>query len=171
MSGIDAAGTNPSASPWEAPAPVLFNAWKHHAGFLRQRVGEAVAAGALALDALARQLVVIGTELMDLYTGRLSPALIAGGVAAQLRAEHRLGLEAFRAWVTAEGGYRVLTFPEDASRWVLRLGDEAGRYVHVHPGRWAPHTRRVRANVLKTAVLAVAHAGVFGGDPRSRGCV
>jgi hypothetical protein len=51
---------------------------------------------------------------------------------------------------------------------VLRQGDEAGRYVHLHPGRWAPATRRVRANVLKTAVLALADAALHGGDPRDR---
>src|SRR5262249_49932960 len=56
-------------------------------------------------------------------------------------------------------------FPEDNSRWVLRLGDEADRYVHVHPARWAPETLRVRANVLKTAVLVLAYVGIHGGDP------
>jgi hypothetical protein len=48
---------------------------------------------------------------------------------------------------------------------VLRHGEEEGRYVHLHPGRWVPQTRRVRANVLKTAVLALAWVGVHGGDP------
>jgi len=48
--------------------------------------------------------------------------------------------------------------------WVLRAGAEEGRYVHVHPGRWAPATRRVRANVLKTAVMVLAYFGVHGGD-------
>ena len=52
------------------------------------------------------------------------------------------------------------------SRWVLRRGTEPGRHVHVHPARWAPHTLRVRANVLKTAVMVLAHASVYGGDPR-----
>jgi hypothetical protein len=58
-----------------------------------------------------------------------------------------------------------VTVPQDGSRWVLRLGDETGRYVHVHPARRAPHTRRVRANVLKTAILVPADAAVHGGDP------
>ena len=30
----------------EVPPPVLFNTWKHHAGALRQRIAEAVRAGA-----------------------------------------------------------------------------------------------------------------------------
>jgi hypothetical protein len=37
--------------------------------------------------------------------------------------------------------------------------------VHVHPGRRTPNTCRVRANVLKTAVMALAYAGARGGGP------
>jgi hypothetical protein len=150
---------------WEAPAPVLLNAWKHHAGFLRLQIREA------ALDDLARRLVVVGTELMDLYVGRLTPAEIGAAVLDALRAEGRLEAPAFRDWVREAGGYRVLPLAADGSRWVLRMGDENGLYVHAHPGRWAPQTRRVRANVLKTAVLALADAAARGGDPLDLGRV
>src|SRR5439155_910547 len=77
----------------------------------------------------------------------------------------------YRAWVEGQGGYGILTFPEDESRWVLRLGDEGDRYVHVHPGRWTPATLRVRANVLKTAVMVLAYVGAHGGDPLDRALV
>jgi hypothetical protein len=145
--------------------PVLLNTWKHHAGALRQAIAEAVRAGEPGLQTLAGQLIVIGTELMDLYVGPLSPVAIADRVLQTLRADNRLSLDAYRAWLQQNGGYAVLTFPEDHSRWVLRLGDEADRYVHVHPARWAPETLRVRANVLKTAVLVLAYIGIHGGDP------
>jgi hypothetical protein len=147
--------------------PVLLNCWKHHAGALKQRIALAVRGGPAAVQALADQLVVIGTELMDLYTGALSPAEIAGKVLAALQADRRLALDGYRAWLKENNGYQVLTFPEDQSRWVLRLGEEDGRYVHVHPARWAPATLRVRANVLKTAIMVLAYAGVHGGDPLS----
>jgi hypothetical protein len=145
---------------------VLLNTWKHHAGALRQRIAEVAEAGESALQGLAGGLVIIGAELMDLYIGHLSPAAIAGKVLATLQADNLLSLDAYRAWLRASDGYRVLTFPEDESRWVLRLGDEADRYVHVHPARWAPQTLRVRANVLKTAVMVLAHVGIWGGDPQ-----
>jgi len=148
----------------ELPFPVLLNGWKHHAGFLRQRIVLAAAGGEAGLEDLAGQLVVIGTALMDLYTGQLAPAEIGDRVLAALKVDNRLSLDAYRAWVQAAGGYQVLAFPEDASRWVLRLGDETGRYVHVHPGRWSPATLRVRANVLKTAVMLLAHAAAHGGS-------
>jgi hypothetical protein len=160
---------NPSLS--EAPPPVLFNAWKHHAGALRHRIADVGHGGDAALAALPADLLVIGAELMDLYTGPLTPAEIGERVLARLRDEGRLAWEAYRPWVEKGGGYRTLTFPEDSSVWVLRAGDPAGRYVHVHPGRWAPATRRVRANVLKTAVMVLAHVAVHGGDPLDVGLV
>ncbi len=152
-------------SAFDVPPPVLFNAWKHHAGALRRRIAEAAGAGADGLAALAPQLLVIGTELMDLYTGDLSPADIGAGIVDQLRAEGRLDPDVYRRWVEENHGYRVLALPADSSAWVLRFGEEGGRYVHVHPGRWTPHTRRVRANVLKTAVMALADAAARGADP------
>jgi hypothetical protein len=160
----------PADSEWIAPPPVLFNAWKHHAGFLRRQIAGAVQRGGPGLEELARGLVVVGTDLMDLYVGALSPHAIGAAVLAQLRAECRLDLDAYRTWLAGQSGYAVLALP-DGSRWVVRLGDEGDRYVHVHPGRGSPATRRVRANVHKTAVLALAWAGVHGGDPTERALV
>jgi hypothetical protein len=144
----------------------LLNTWKHHAGALRHRIALTIRTGETALADLASQVAVIGTELMDLYIGPLAPAEIAGHVLALLRDADLLPLAAFREWLQGNGGYRLITLAPDQSSWVLRLGDEADRYVHVHPARWAPGTRRVRANVLKTALLVLAYAGIRGGDPQ-----
>jgi hypothetical protein len=132
---------------------------------LRQRIEQTIHEGASALDELADQVVVIGSELMDLYTGCFSPAEIAARIVAQLDEAGRLSVESYRAWLQANGGYGGLTFAEDTSQWVLRMGDENDRYIHVHPARWASATRRVRANVLKTAILVLAYAGIRGGNP------
>src|SRR5438067_8986486 len=92
-------------SQWDVPAPVLFNPWKHHAGFLRHRVAQTARGGEEALRGLAAELVVIGSELMDLYLGPLSPRAIAEGVTAALRADGRLDPAAYRAWLANGGGY------------------------------------------------------------------
>jgi len=105
---------------------------------------------------------------MDLYHGPFSPREIGEKVLALLTRSGRDTPDAFREWVEAEAGYRVAEFPEDTSRWVLRTGNEGGRFVHLHPARWGPFTVRVRANVLTTAVLALAFARVHGGDPLDR---
>jgi hypothetical protein len=146
----------------DIPHPVLLNKWKHHAGAVRQRI--AACASESDLDQLTGQLVVLGTDLMDLYTGQLPPAAIGHQVVDQLTAEGRLAIEFYRAWLADGGGYRTLIL-DDGSVWVLRLGAEDGRFVHIHPGRGSPHTRRVRANVLKTAVMVLAHVRVSGGSP------
>ena len=71
-------------TPYNVPPPILFNAWKHHAGFLRQRIADAIEAGPAVLADLPIQLLIIGTELMDLYTGVMTPAEIAQGLINQL---------------------------------------------------------------------------------------
>jgi hypothetical protein len=149
----------------EALPPILFNTWKHHAGILRLRIRQAAAGGPAALDNLADNLVVMGTVLMDLYLGELSPRAIGEAVLALLCRDNRLSLAAYQTWIAEAGGYRLVTLPEDGSQWVLRVADETDRYVHVHPGRWVPNTCRVKANVLKTAVMALAYTAVHGGDP------
>jgi hypothetical protein len=150
----------------DVPFPILFNTWKHHAGALRRRLADVRAGGVAALGVLPEQLLVMGTELMDLYTGTLTPADIGSRVLEALRAEDRLTWPKYHPWIEQNGGYRMLTFAEDQSQWVLRAGAEDDHYVHLHPGRWTPETRRVRANVLKTALMVLAYTAVQGGDPR-----
>jgi hypothetical protein len=152
-------------SSYEVPPPILFNTWKHHAAAIRHRIGSLVEGEASSLNVLSRELLVIGSELMDLYMGALLPAEIARGIIAILERQSRLEISSYRAWIAGGKGYRVETLAEDGSEWVLRMGDEAGRYVHIHPARWAPLTRRVRANVLKTAIMVSAYVQVSGGDP------
>jgi len=157
--------------PWDVPSPVLLNTHKHHAGFLRERIRTAVAAGATGLPSLADELVVVGTKLMDLYHGPFSPREIAARAMAGLHSVRRTTAAEYRTWVDSAGGYQTIELPEDMSRWVLRTGDEADRYVHVHPARYSQFTVRVRANVLTTAVMALAYTAIHGGDPLSRSVV
>lgn len=156
---------------FDVPFPVLFNLHKHHAGFLRERILQAVEIGDQGLGDLANELVVVGAKLMDLYHGPFAPQEIGQNVIATLKKNGRVDPQAFRAWVDAGGGYQVIEFPEDTSKWVLRFGDESDRFIHVHPARFSPFTIRVRATVLTTAVLSLAHAKLNGGDPLSRSVV
>ncbi len=155
-------------TPLEVLPPVLFNTFKHHAGALRARIAAAAAQGPAGLVEAGQYLVVLGTRLMDLYTGPLTPRDLSARILAQLEETGHLERPAFAAWLAAQQGYALVTFAEDESRWVLRLGNETERYVHVHPGRWSPATVRVRANVLKTAFLAILHARIHGGEPIER---
>jgi len=130
-------------------------------------VRQAIADGPDGLRTLADELLVVGTKLMDLYHGPFSPREIADKVMAELGRAGRDSASEYRKWVEAAGGYQVIEFPEDTSRWVLRAGDD-DRFVHVHPARYSPFTIRVRATVLTTAVIALAYSGLHGGDPSTR---
>jgi hypothetical protein len=162
---------SPDPSPCETPPPLLFNAWKHHAGFLREQIRKASETRPDLLSQLAARLRVVGADLMDLYHGPLTPAEIGRLVISRLAVDGLLEPARYRDWIMAEGGYRTLDLTGDLSRWVLRLGAEESRYVHLHPGRWAPLTRRVRANTLKTAVMALAYARTHGGGTVDIGLV
>src|SRR5215831_17959674 len=81
------------------PAPVLLNTWKHHAGALRGHIRQAVAAGPAGLEALAGRLAVVGTDLMDLYLGDLSPGRIGELLLDRLRAAGHFEFSAYRDWI------------------------------------------------------------------------
>jgi hypothetical protein len=159
-----------AGTPLEVLRPILFNTYKHHAGALRARIAAAAQTGPGALPEWAARVAVLGTKLMDLYTGPLSPRDLSAHVLEILRVANHLDHDVYLAWLAGQGNYAVVTLP-DESRWVLRLADEPDRYIHLHPGRWSPHTLRVRANVLKTALVVLAHVRIFGGDPMDRGLI
>jgi hypothetical protein len=153
--------TLPHPTAHTVPPPVLFNTWKHHAGWVRGRIAEAASGGDAGLKELADEVVVTGTKLMDFYTGELSPSAVAERVLDQLQAAGLSEFEPFERWVQDAGGYRMLTLPDDGSRWVLRLG-EGERYVHLHTARYSPHSLRVPGVSLKTAIVANALAQTRG---------
>jgi hypothetical protein len=109
-------------------------------------------------------MLVVGTRLMDLYTGSLSPSEVAGHVFADLKARDLFEFDPLSRHLAENDAYALTELP-DGSRWTIRLGPAGGRYLHLHPGRWVPHTVRVHANTLRSAVMARAHAALVGGDP------
>lgn len=154
-----------SGTDLEVPPPVLFNTYKHHAGALRRRIDRAAAHGGIvALGLLGKQLAVLGTRLMDVYTGPLTPAQLGQRVLEWLQVQGHAERDRFAAWLTSQRDYTTLTI--DGANWVLRDSGDATRWVHLHPGRWSPQTLRARANAIKTAALAQLHARIHGNNPR-----
>jgi hypothetical protein len=155
-----------AGSPLEVPTPILFNTWKHHAGALRWRIAQIAELGEAGLLEAASRIAVLGTRLMDLYTGDLLPLQVCQCILDEMRRNTIDSAEAFRSWL-GEEEYRVVPL-SDGSQWVLRLGDDPTFWVHLHPGRWSPMTVRVRANTLKTAFLACIQGKIRGCDPMQR---
>ncbi|MBB6611524.1 hypothetical protein H7F15_10790 [Pontibacter sp. Tf4] len=137
------------------PRPVLFHPLKHHLGFIRAFIQEqAMLATANPGPALQR----IGTSQLDFYTGPLTPLEIAQAVILQLEQQDLLHPEAYRQFLAAHRShYRTITLP-DGTDWILRWGTQEGRYVHLHPARYAAQTIRVKAASLKTAIAATIAA-------------
>jgi hypothetical protein len=137
------------------PEPALFHPLKHHLGYIKAFIK---AQSSLPDSDIGASLISIGTSQLDFYTGQLSPLQITREVLFNLQQQGLLQPEAYYSYLTAAGGhYRTVTL-SDASDWVLRWGIVAGRFVHLHPARYAAQTIRVKATSLKTAIAATIAA-------------
>lgn len=132
--------------------PVLFHPLKHHLQWIRSLIEERALQGGSVMPPVATQLLTVGNSQMDLYTGTLGPAAIAGEVIGYLAEHDLLEPARYQAWLAQSAGYRLVQLP-DASRWVLRWGEVEGCHVHIHPARYSPHSVRVKASTLKTGIL------------------
>lgn len=131
---------------------IQFNPWKHHAGFIKEQI-DLFAKEKDGMNKAKESIKVIGDSLMDLYVGRLSVDKIFEKVALKLEGEITLSSSNYANWINNSGtGYQIITL-QDKSHWVLRIGDDNEKYIHIHPAKYSPHTVRVRAKTLKTAIL------------------
>lgn len=127
---------------------ILFNALKHHRGFICRQVQD------VTPDALPERLKVLGNSQMDIYYGRLDVPAICEEAVSQLTAIGLKDETGYLQWLQDNRGYAEITL-SDGSRWILLHGIEPGRYVHLHPARYSLHSLRVKATVLKTALACM----------------
>ncbi len=133
--------------------PVRFNCWKHHAGYIRQRIKEANSID--DFNSILKEMLSIGNSQMDLYTGDLSPAEIDNFIRTLIDERNINSYQSYFKWIHNEGkDYRIISL-KDNSKWTLRVGNEDERYVHIHPGRYSVNSIRVKAAALKTAAAAL----------------
>jgi hypothetical protein len=100
----------------------------------------------------------IGNSTTDLYTGNLSIKVISNYCIAELKKKHLFQKDTYLNWLHRSPElYQSLDYP-DSSIWILKIGIEEGRHIHIHPGRNVPHTLRVKANILKMAFLSNLYA-------------
>ena len=130
---------------------ILLNALKHHAGSIRSFAAQAF----IDIESLPQLCKVVGTSQMDLYYGRLSIDAIRDEVMVQAEHIGVLDPEKYESWLKNGNGYKKLIL-SDSSVWILRWGEEKTKFIHIHPGRYSPHTIRVTANTLKTAIAVCA---------------
>lgn len=133
------------------PLPINFNCWKHHAGFIKEQIKKI--RSEKDIETLKSFLLKIGESQMDLYLEKFSPEEISDHVLELLKRKKIFSSEQYLDWVTKEGKEYQLIKLKDGSIWTLRFSENQERYIHIHPGRYSPHTIRVKATTLRTAIL------------------
>ena len=146
----------------ETPFPISLNCWKHHAGFIKEQI--TLCKKQEGLENLKSVLLKVGDSQMDLYIGTLSTNTIAKSITQFLHASGILNPASYKEWLNVEGTYYRLYTLSDKSVWTLRFGEVPERFVHVHPGRNSPHTTRVRALTLKTAIILLCWKNIYKKD-------
>ncbi|SEW53576.1 hypothetical protein [Chitinophaga arvensicola] len=101
------------------------------------------------------RLLALGGSQMDMYAGQLDVAAIFDEIRTQLKTAGVGTRAAYEAYLLQGGGYATMAL-SDTSVWVLRLAADKPDYIHLHPGRYSPHTFRVKASALKTALAYLA---------------
>ena len=130
----------------DIPLPIRFNPLKHHRNFMLNRLAN------LSPEEISSLLEPVCNNYNDVYTGGLSPTAIGEGIIRILTDEKVLRKTDFARWLQSNNGYRKLSL-EDGSEWIVRLGNEDERYIHLHPSRDGKHTVRFKGSSLKTVFL------------------
>ncbi|MCX7987703.1 MAG: hypothetical protein N2662_12270 [Bacteroidales bacterium] len=125
--------------------PVLFNALKHHWYTIKKF------SGSPPLQWID-ELVVIGHSIIDLYIGKMTVEQITEEVIKELQRINVFEIKAFEEWLKQGRDFRIIKL-SDGSFWTLRrTKHNETQYIHIHPGRYSPHTMRVKSETLKTAI-------------------
>ena len=127
--------------------PVVFNPYKHHLGFLKNRIEKWRQQEWADVE---KELLNIGNNLIDLYCGELTVNEISHQCLAFAKNNHITSPEELASWLKPMK-FRKTEF-SDKSSWAIKQGMDTGRFLHIHPGKYSPFTLRVRGTTLKTVV-------------------
>jgi len=130
--------------------PLKLNALKHHLPYLKSRIDQWAGYG---WDTIRKELLELGGNQFDVYTGNLSQEDICDDIDQYLTKNHICSRDDLHQWLGRQG-YRTVTI-SDNSRWVIRESVSGPDYAHIHPARNQPGVKRIKANHLKTAVALI----------------
>ncbi|WP_297086137.1 hypothetical protein [uncultured Draconibacterium sp.] len=134
------------------PYPVQFNPYKHHFGFL---LDEIVRWQAANKNELKEYLQRIGNNICDFYLGALSCHEVCAFCSEYFKHLKINNKQALIIWL-GNSDWKKISLP-DHSEWLIKPGNLAQRYVHIHPAKYSEHTIRVRATTLKTVLALAIH--------------
>lgn len=136
------------------PEPLQFNPLKHHLAYIRDFISLKLDDdGKIEIPALVREISHIGSSVMDVYTGSLPVRDVNHEVINYLKINELDTIRNFCSWAgNTFHDFRTVTL-SDTSCWMLKYNNDERRFVHLFPARLSPHSFRVKANTLKSAVL------------------
>ncbi|HCI55345.1 MAG TPA: hypothetical protein PLN06_04205 [Bacteroidales bacterium] len=137
----------------DIPEPILFNPLKHHIGFIREFIEQYSISSGFDKSEFFRILGHIGGSVMDVYTGILTCEDILKEAYNLLDDSNLLIKENFLKWAGIKSKeFRIIQL-SDSSNWVVKYYNHERHWAHIFPARLSPHSFRIKANTLKSAIL------------------
>ena len=127
----------------------VFNAIKHHLNYIRTAIAQ------YEKEDLYQEMLKIGASQMDLYIGNLTTEQLFQEIIDFLVQNNLNSVEKYQQQLSLQNDYLECTL-SDNSRWTLRMGLDTTKFIHIHPSRYSPHSLRIKAGVLKTAIAVLA---------------
>lgn len=136
------------------PEPFQFNPLKHHLTYIKEFIsGKLSEEEGIDVKTLVKEVRHIGTSVMDVYTGSFSVQEICGEIADSLHKNRLDRIKNFSEWTgKGFGDFKTIAL-SDRSVWTLKYHSDEKRFVHLFPARLSPHSFRIKANTLKSAIL------------------
>lgn len=144
------------APPNLIPSPLLFNPLKHHLGFIKEFISDNIEGNH---HPSIKELKHLGGSVMDVYSGTLTSYEICTEIKHYLKSGKLSKRNSFCSWAGIEPKAFKTIILSDGSQWVLKYYNHEQRYVHCFPARLSPHTFRIKANTLKSAILYQIYIG------------
>jgi hypothetical protein len=133
-----------------ASADIHFNPFKHHLACVCRLLRTIETVQASDKQLLFDTFKNINANVVDVYTGRLSPEEIKEAITDKLTMNN---IGAKNEFLNCLGpkGFREIVLP-DESVWILRKGEYKEAFVHIHPSRKPPLAVRIHGNAWRTVV-------------------
>jgi len=143
----------------DIPEPLLFNPLKHHLGYIRDFTEYYSTLENFDRFEFLRILGHVGSSVMDIYAGVLTCEDICLQALGILKSENLLVKEKFITWTGSRlKDFRTIEL-SDGSKWVMKYYNHEQHWAHIFPARLSPHSFRVKANTLKSAILYQVFVG------------
>ncbi|MCK3685085.1 hypothetical protein [Maribellus sp. YY47] len=133
----------------EIPEPITFNPYKHHFRFLLGEIRNWNTP-----ETIKEKLLPIGNNLTDFYLGKLDITEICSECKEFFTSQNRISFESFSQWMGGSEWKKIRL--SDGSDWLIKMGEQENRYIHLHPAKFSKHSIRVQATTLKTVLALVA---------------